>query len=187
MDQGLAVITAAILAIAGIFYTSRQQRKVARKQHTYQVLDKLNDWADFDKKLDSARQFGLSKRKLDPACATDKTDCDIIDFVLNYYEFLSSAIICGDVDEELVRRVEEERLSRAYLKFMYYISAVRLLEKAPGYWENLEFICYRWRVEKRDELERVIDGFRLRPSMSHYQARREQVRDELYALSKTLD
>jgi len=48
MDEGLAVIIAAILAIAGIFYTSRQQRKMLRKQHTFQVIEKLSGWTELD-------------------------------------------------------------------------------------------------------------------------------------------
>jgi hypothetical protein len=128
------------MAILGIFYTSRQQRKLLRKQHTYQVIEKLNDWKEFDANLDFASRL-IKAGKIPRLCdEKNKEDCERIDLILNYYEFLCAAIIAGDIDEGLVRSVEESRLTRCFLKFIDYIQENRDDRGTQIIWENLEFM-----------------------------------------------
>lgn len=175
MDEGIAVIIAACLAILGIMYASRQQRKMLRKQHTYQVIEKLNDWKDFDERMDFAS--GLIRAGKVPTLCDEahKENCDKIDFLLNYYEFLSSAIIAGDVDEGLVRRVEETRLSRLYLKFIEYVRENRDERDSRLLWENLEFMCYRWKLERDDAFGAIVTWFALRPSTARFHQQRDEI------------
>ncbi|MFL6857669.1 MAG: DUF4760 domain-containing protein [Allosphingosinicella sp.] len=175
MDEGIAVIIAAILAILGIFYASRQQRKMLRKQHTYQVIEKLNDWPVFDQNLDFASSL-IKADKVPRLCRDhDKENCDKIDFLLNYYEFLSAAVIAGDIDESLVRRVEESRLCRLYLKFLPYVQENRDDRDSDKIWENLEFLCYRWAVDPHDPLGDLLSLILLRPLMAPFYADRQAV------------
>ncbi|HEX8579698.1 MAG TPA: DUF4760 domain-containing protein [Allosphingosinicella sp.] len=175
MDEGISVIIAAVLAILGIFYASRQQRKMLRKQHTYQVLEKLNDWSDFEKNLDFASSL-IRAGKVPRLCGeSDKDSCDKIDFLLNYYEFLASAIIAGDIDEGLVRRVEQSRLCRLYLKFLPYIEENREDRESSSMWENLEFMCHRWTLGRSDPFEAALTLFLLRPSAAHFHNDRDAI------------
>lgn len=175
MDQGYAVIIAAMMAIAGIFYTSRQQRKMLRKQHTFKVIEKLSGWDQLDACNTHAGK--LAKRGKMPSLARkrDTKDCEKLDFLLNYYEVLASAIICGDVDEELMRRMERSRLVRCYLQFLPYIEENRSEMKTEEIWENLEFITYRWTVTRVDPADSLIDRVRMRPTVEHLSARRDEL------------
>jgi Domain of unknown function (DUF4760) len=173
MNEGLAIIVAAILAILGIFYTSRQQRKLLRKQHTYQVLDKLNDWGEFQENYDFAASLIKSG---DPVPESHEHR---IDFLLNYYEFLAAAIIAGDIDEALVRRVEESRLCRLFLKLLPYVEQNRRELASEKLWENMEFICHRWAVHQDDEFEAAMTALALRPSITDFRGRRSEVMEAL--------
>src|SRR3712207_5886170 len=105
-DEGWAVIIAAFMAIAGILYSSKESRKALRKQHTYNVLDKMNDWDKLDEAYDKARAM-MNEGKVPSRCKdADREICDTLDFLLNHYEFLAAAIVSGDLDEGLVKRIE---------------------------------------------------------------------------------
>lgn len=175
MDQGIAVIIAAAVAILGIFYTARQQRKMLRKQHTFQVIDRLNDWEAMDWHVDFAA--GLIRRGAIPQICNEgqKADCDKLDWLLNYYEFLASAIICGDIDEELVKRTEESRLCRSYLKLLPYVREAREDRDDDKTWENLEFLVYRWVKPRADQYDQLLDRFFLRPTINNYHHMREEI------------
>ena len=186
IEEGLAIIIAAVLAIAGIVYTARQQRRMLRKQHTYQVLDKLNDWKEYEDNLDFAASL-IKEGKVPNTCkAADKKACDKLDFLLNLYEFLASAIISGDIDEGLVKYVERDRLSRIYLKFIGYVHQNRAERDNDRIWENLEFMCHRWSATSADPFPGLIDRFRLKPSMNTFFSQRAEIRGALLELSRRI-
>lgn len=174
MDQPQAILTAATMAILGILYTARQQRKAIRKQHTYGVLDKLNDWEKFDTNYDYARKLMKAGEVPSSRKTSGRESAERIEFLLNHYEFLSACIIRGDIDESLVRLVEEGRLTRVFLKFMPYVEEVRSDLNSKEIWENVEFICHRWAVEPRDPFDSALSGFLLRPSKATFDSNREE-------------
>jgi hypothetical protein len=179
LDEGIAVILAAVMAILGIFYTARLQRKMLRKQHTFQVIDKLNGWKELDECADFAAKL-IRAGKVPTLCDDIHAEsCEKIDFLLNYYEVLASAVICGDVDEELVFRMERGRLTRAYLAFIPYIDENRQDMLSLKLWENLEFLTYRWLSAKGDAFETLVDQMRLRPTVTGYDFRRDEIRQFL--------
>jgi hypothetical protein len=185
MDEGVAVLIAAFLAIGGVFLNSRQQRMLLRKQHTHAVLDKMNYWKEFDEGLEFAHSLSKSKRIL-KICEQDRKECEKLDFILNHYEFLSAAIISGDIDEGLVKRVEMDRLTRMYFKFIYYIEAVRDDKGSELIWTDLEFMTYRWAVAGRDPMEALVNRVMLRPSTSSYDSDREAIRSRLKEHARTV-
>lgn len=168
------------MAIAGIFYTSRQQRKLLRKQHTFQVIDRLNGWAELEDCVNHA--VALIKKGRIPSLAVKAhaRDCAKIEFLLNYYEVLASAVICGDVDEELMRRMERGRLTRTYLKFLPYVEEVRTDDNNIRVWENLEFITYRWERGQHDHFDALVDRMMMRPTIQHLEFQREEVKAYLW-------
>jgi Domain of unknown function (DUF4760) len=115
--------------------------------------------------------------------ASDEAECDNLDFILNHYEFVSAAIICGDVDEALVRRVEDGRMRRTYLKFLPYVDQNRQVRNDYKMWENLEFLVYRWEVAKVDDFGSMIDWFRGRPSLGNFHNERTEVAKALHELA----
>lgn len=175
MDEGIAVIVAAIMAILGIFYSGRQQRKMLRKQHTFQVIEKLNGSKELDKHVDYASKM-LKTNTVPRLCdENNEADCEKIDFLLNYYEFLACAVVSGDIDEELVRLMERSRLCRSYLQFIPYIEENRQERGSDQLWENLEFIAYRWLLPKPDPFDGLVSVFLMRPAIGTYYLKREEI------------
>jgi len=93
---------------------------------------------------------------------------------------LASAIVCGDIDEDLMRRMERGRLVRCYLYFLPYVEENRKEMNSIGVWENLEFVAYRWTVSNADLTDNLIDRFFLRPSMVQFAYMRQDVSSALW-------
>lgn len=175
LDEGWAIIAAAFIAIIGIVLTGREGRKALRKQHTYSVLDKMNDWKELDDCYNKARSL-MNAGKVPSRCNGSHTeDCDALDFLLNHYEFLSAAMISGDLDEPLVKSVEEGRLTRLFLKLFGYIEENRTTLSARGTWENMEYMCYRWTLIERDLDFRIAVRLGVRPNTTYFHAARDLV------------
>lgn len=181
MDQGIAILITAAVAVFSLFATSAFSRRLLRKQHTYRVLEKMNDWDRFDEALSGASK--LIHHDLIPRlnCAEDEPACDMLDFLLSHYEFIAASIICGDVDERLVKKVEESRMCRVYLKFIDYVDSNRIDRKNDQIWENLEFMAYRWAVEKTDSFDNWLEWIAGRPFMGNFQNQREEIAASLHA------
>lgn len=178
MDEGIAIIVAAAAAIAGIFLTSRQQRRLYRREHTHKVLDKLYDWSDFNKNWTSAVSF-LSRGEPLSLSDSPATSRDAIDFILNYYEFVAGSIVSGDLDESLIRRVEEHRMCRIYLRNLTYVDAIREHYGTNTSWEHLEFICYRWKIVHQDIFDNIYYWITGRPPMGPFMGRRKEIKEEI--------
>lgn len=164
LDRGWSIICAAIIAILGLMYTARQERRRLRREHTHRVLDKLNDWQSLDKNLAVLRKHfdsGTSLNINDPSQASIQTSAD---WVLDRYEFVAAAVLSGDLDENLIRQVEEGSMCRPTLLLYDYISQARELEGRNTIYENLEFITLRWRKRKISKIfSWPIDAFVGRP------------------------
>lgn len=183
MDQGVAILITAFVAVVSIFLTGTFNRRLMRKQHTYRVLERMNPWKRFDKAVSRAAKLISDGKMPDVILASDESECDNLDFILNHYEFISAAIICGDVDEALVKRVEDGRMRRTYLKFLPYVEQNRSVRSDIKMWENLEFLVYRWELAKADELDQVIDWLRGKPSLGNFENERTQIAAALRELA----
>lgn len=186
MDEGYAIILASVMAICGIFITSSLQRSLLRKQHTYDVLDKMNAWDDLEKNIKALSQMVKSQSIPSIKDSSAEKKCDQIDFVLNHYEFICASIISGDLDESLVRRIEKSRICRSYLKTIQYIFENRADRQTDSMWENIELICYRWMIEKNDSYESFMDRLFGKIHVQTYQQKRLEIGQKLAQLSREI-
>ena len=143
MDEGIAVLLAAALATIGIGFSGRQQRSLQRRQHTYQVLDRHNDWPLFDSNLIHVGHLVRDGRVPSRDEPGREDDIERIDFILNYYEFLSAAIWNGDIEEALVRECERGRIIRLSTTLAAYIRWNRDTFSLTM-WTHLDRLAARW-------------------------------------------
>ncbi|MGQ7830530.1 DUF4760 domain-containing protein [Altererythrobacter sp. Z27] len=183
MDQGVAILISAVIAVTSLFITGTFNRRLMRKQHTYQVLEKLNPSERFDEAVSKAAKLISDGRMPRLDCREDEAECDNLDFILNHYEFISAAIVCGDVDEKLVRRVEDGRMRRTYLKFLPYIEDNRELRSDIKMWENLEFLIHRWELQESDQFTNFVDRLIGRPPLANFHNERAEIATSLRDLA----
>jgi hypothetical protein len=159
VDQGLAVLIAASMGTLGILFTGRQQQRLQRRQHTFRVIERHNEWLVFDAALERVGYLTRNGRVPRRDERFRGRDIETIDFLLNYYEFLSSGIWCGDIDEALVRECEIGRLRRVHDKLADYIAWNRDESGSATMWRNLEQLAARWKQfpEGPDSLARSVE------------------------------
>lgn len=184
MDQGVAILVTAVAAVISILISGTFNRRLMRKQHTYRVLERMNPWKRFDRAVSEASKLIKAGRIPDIDCAADEPQCDNLDFILNHYEFISAAIVCGDIDEALVKKVEDGRMRRVYLKFLPYIEQNRAARGDLEMWENLEFLVYRWEVQRKDPLDDMLSWVVGRPFIGSFQSIRPVVAASLGELAR---
>ncbi len=163
MDTGLAILISTIMATAGWFYTSRQQRQIDRRQHTYRIIIRQQDDPKFADSLDRIRTL-LDKEKVPhPDDDHNREDIDKLDYLLNHYEFLSAAIWAGDVDENLMKSCEYSRITKLFGKMGTYINDCRDFREQPSMFENLDHLAARWVSNKLTPAEMLFETITLRP------------------------
>lgn len=167
MDSGIAVLISATMATAGWLYSGRVQRLMSRRQHTYQIIIRQQDDAKVGAALTLLHKIRASSS---PPRLTDPLDADkieIIDFLLNRYEFIAAALWCGDIDENLLRRCDKSRMIALTTVLAGYISDKRTNNSQQSLWRNLEHISERWqRWEKREAsslCHRAYERWQMRP------------------------
>ena len=176
VDQGIAILVTAIVAVTSIFLTGVFNRRLARKQHTYRILEKMNDWERFDQAFLRAAKIIQARRIPKMNCTEDEEDCDTLDFILNYYEFIAAAILSGEVEEELVRRVEESRMCRVYLRLIDYIFQNRVARQNETIWEHLELITFRWLTKSKVSAPDLVERLVGHPLHQNFHNERDEVR-----------
>ena len=179
VDQGIAILVTAFVAVVSIFLTGLFNRRLARKQHTYRVLEKMNDWERFDAAFLKASNLIQARKIPSLSCNEDESDCDTLDFILNHYEFLAAAILTGDIEEKLVRSVEESRMCRVFLRLHTYVSQNRVARGNEKMWEHLELIVYRWLKEPKPERASWIEMAIGKPLHQNFHNERDQIRTYL--------
>lgn len=144
IDEGLAILFAAAMATVGILFTGRQQRSLQRRQHTYQAIEKHNDWAAFDRALEAVRIMIDANNLPQRGEVNRQPDIDKIDFLLNYYEFLCASVWWGDIDETLARECERGRVISIRTKLLDYILWNRAAAETNRMWRNFDRLAVRW-------------------------------------------
>src|SRR5437868_10314729 len=97
LHPGAIALLAAILATLGWLYTSRRNRALSRKQHTFDALLTSGFNAEFQKHRDTIRQYVVDGNFPDNLEDSHEDVFRALKFVLNYYEFISAGVRSGDI------------------------------------------------------------------------------------------
>jgi hypothetical protein len=163
MDSGVAILISAAFATAGWIYSGRIQRHTSRRQHTYGIITRQLDDDKFEKALNSIRK-AVNERFVPQLDKLNPTEQMLdIDYLLNHYEFLSAAILCGDIDEKLLRSCEFSRMTKLYAYMRDYIEQNRTEFDQPTMFQNLEDIVLRWNRTYQPISERFLEVIAFRP------------------------
>lgn len=138
IDVGLAA-GSIVLATLGWLYTAQEQRKLARRSHTFDVLLNCDITGELATLLD-----GVDNRTRNAAPLTN-ADIDAMDSdfrrALNFHEFVCAAIRDHTLDEGLIRNTLRTRMLRLYDYSKGFISELRIRRANPEAMEHFEWFA----------------------------------------------
>ena len=149
MDTGVAIIVTGLWATIGWYYTGRVQRTMSRRQHTYNIITRQHDDKRYEDALNTVRA-AIKSNSIPTPVKTDPSERHKhIDYFLNYFEFLSAAILCGDIDEKMIKAVEYSKIVKVPVIFREYIDQIRVIADQPTMYENIDALARRWNGVER--------------------------------------
>jgi hypothetical protein len=128
-----------VLATLGWLYAAREQRKLSRQSHTFDVLLSCDITGDLAELLDRVDD---RLRKSPPLTAddVDKTDGEFRRS-LNFHEFICAAIRQRALDETLIRNTMRTRMLRLYHYSKVFIAELRRRRNNPEAMEHFEWFA----------------------------------------------
>ena len=126
--EQILVAASIVLATVGWIYAAAEQRRLARKTHTFDMLMASDITGDFSALLDEVD----NRARNAPAPAPDMAALDG-DFrrALNFHEFVGAAIRDRTLDESLIRNTMRARMLRLYDYSRDFIAGLRKAERNP--------------------------------------------------------
>ena len=137
LEQSLLAISI-LAATAGWIYAAAEQRRLARKTHTFDMLMSSDITSEFSALLDEID----NRARNGPPPPLDISQIDQpFRRALNFHEFVCAAIRDRTLDEDLVRNTSRTRMLRLYDYSRDFISAMRT--KYPQAMEHFEWFAVR--------------------------------------------
>lgn len=142
-----AILLSAIIGASVALYAIGEQRRIARKRATLDMLSR-NEWdaayleskRKFNELRDSAN--GLAKWTAEEHWGS--AELNVIRNSLNDYELVAVGIKEGILDEELYKRWFESSLTKDWKASEAFIRQVRDLEKSEKFFCEFEWIAKKW-------------------------------------------
>jgi len=164
IDSGLAILIGAIVALLGWVSAGRTARIGARRTHTYHVVEENQKNATLKECFATVK--ALVDVKIRPT--RDRALEEFypkFNFILDHYEYISAAIVCGDVDEKLMRQCERSRFIALAKIFDEYIRRTRIYKQQYGFCENLMAVAGRWERDRArsGHFHRLGEWYLMRP------------------------
>jgi len=163
MDTGAAIVTAALLASIGWIFGQRQNRKLTRFEHTFQVLNSYrhdeSHWAALAQVIVLAKNENIPK----PEESGRQADIEALRKLLIHYEFIAVGIFSGGLDEGLIRECDRSNIVNVHKCSRDFIAELRTTRGRNTIYRNLQDIAERWEAGSPGYFERVIEFILMRP------------------------
>jgi hypothetical protein len=139
LEQSLLAVSI-LAATAGWIYTTAEQRRLARKTHTFDMLMSSDITSEFSALLDEID----NRTRNGPPAPLDLAQIDQpFRRALNFHEFVCAAIRDRTLDEDLVRNTSRTRMLRLYDYSRDLITALRTTHRNPEALEHFEWFAVR--------------------------------------------
>lgn len=139
LEQSLLAISI-LAATAGWIYAAAEQRRLARKTHTFDMLLNSDITSEFSALLDEID----NRARNGPPPPLDITQIDQpYRRALNFHEFVCAAIRDRTLDEDLVRNTSRTRMLRLYHYSREFIVELRTKHRNPQAMEHFEWFALR--------------------------------------------
>lgn len=137
LEQSL-LAASILLATAGWVYAAAEQRRLARKTHTFDMLMSSDITSDFSALLDEID----NRARQGPPLPLDISQIDQpFRRALNFHEFVCAAIRDHTLDEELIRNTLRTRMLRLYDYSREFIATLRTAHRNPEAMEHFEWFA----------------------------------------------
>lgn len=130
-----------ILATIGWLYAAREQRRLMRRSHTFDVLLSCDITGELAVLLDAVDN---RTRSVQPPSAADVDAIDAdLRRALNFHEFICAAVRDRTLDEGLIRNTLRTRMLRLYDYSHDFIRELRIRRANPEAMEHFEWFAER--------------------------------------------
>lgn len=170
-----SILLAAILATTGWIYTARRQRALARRQLSFDVLQRMS----LDPTLRSARQNvsneirsekGLPENweaEIEAASEKEKKRLmavrDDLRIVLNNYETMAANIRRGDMVEYMLKDTQRGSFISTFQAAEFTIDKTRQSRANKRIYEHMEWLYDRWTTNQPGPLRASLEWLRGKP------------------------
>jgi len=160
---GIAILLASVFATIGWWWTSRTQQVTARRHHTFNIFLEYRFKGGIAIAIDRLAEITDADNIPSPKDNTRKDDVAFIDQLLDHYEFVSAAILNGDLDEQLFKSCDCSMIVRLPEKLKDYINKSQQGQETV--YANLIALSNRWRFQQPTIIERIYEYFMFRPCL----------------------
>ncbi|MER0237910.1 hypothetical protein [Fulvimarina sp. MAC8] len=170
ISSGTAILIGAAFATLGVVFTQRASRKLEKQRRAFEMILKHEDSAQLSGAFAEARIYiEFYKHKCHGPMPEDVIKG--VEYLLNHYEYVSSAVWCGDLDEKLMFQSERSRFIAIVQNFDDLIAIKRSTilgegsNNTPSVWSNLTRISRRWDQTRgpRSTLQIALEWWVMRP------------------------
>ncbi len=137
LAQSLVAVSI-LLATAGWIYAAAEQRRLARKTHTFDMLMTTDITGGFSALLD---EVDNRARKGAPLPLDISQIDQAFRRALNFHEFVCAAIRDRTLDEQLIRNTLRTRMLRLYDYSRDFIATLRTVHHNPEAMEHFEWFA----------------------------------------------
>ena len=138
--EQVLVAASIVLATIGWIYAAAEQRRLARKTHTFDMLMTSDVTGDFSALLDDVDNRARNAPPPSPDIGAVDPD---FRRALNFHEFVCAAIRDHTLDESLIRNTMRTRMLRLYDYSHDFIAALRKAQRNPEAMEHFEWFAVR--------------------------------------------
>lgn len=144
MSEPWATILSVVVVMLGWVYTARRNRRLSRKQHTFNALLNTGFNATYLDSLITVKPYTHDSKPCPKPSELSEQEYKAVRFILNHFEFISAGIRNGDIDEQLFKDAERGTVVRLFEAFQDLIYGVRQDRKRDAIYEHIEWLYNRW-------------------------------------------
>ncbi len=163
MEIGSAIILGAVLASAGWVFAQRQNRRLSRLEHTFDVLNSYRQNKEHWDTISEVISLAKNKRLPAPDEAGRENDIAALQRLLVHYEFIAVGIFSGGLDEAMIRECDRGNIVNLNKNGQPFIQALRATRKRDTIYRNLQDIAERWDDKPPELYKRAVEYFLMRP------------------------
>ena len=151
------------MASVGWIFGQRQNRKLSRLEHTFNVLNSYRHNQEHWDAIQRVIVLAKNKTLPMPEEAGRENAVAVLRKLLVHYEFIAVGVFSGGLDETMIRECDRGNIVNLYKNSQNFIKELRRARKRPTIYRNLQDLAERWEGKKPRWPVWLIEICRMKP------------------------